>query len=688
MIRKYVYGTPLPTGAIVQEVPVSTDALPYFAVEKTEEGLAFSLSLEKKDQIFGLGESLRGINKRGYVYRSWNSDDPVHTEDKQSLYASHNLLLFFGETKCFGVYFDDPGAVTFDLAYTRTDLVRVISENGNLSVYVMEEETLTAICRAFRQLTGRSYLPPKWALGYIQSRWGYASAEDARRVTAEHRKRGIPLDAICMDIDYMEDYKDFTWDEKLIPDLRGLNKELADNHVRLVPIIDAGIKQQEGFDVYDEGHEKGYFVKRADGTDFVGGVWPGDSCFPDFLREEVRAWFGRQYHRLMETGIEGFWNDMNEPALFYSTEGLQKLKDDAATLLAEEAPLSKWGTFCRPLNNQKEDYQRFYHTVEGQQIRHDQVHNLYGAHMAYAADAGFRSFDANKRFLLFSRSSFVGSHRVGGVWQGDNCAWWSHILQNLRMMPSLNMAGYLYTGADLGGFGCNTTGDLVLRWLQLGAFTPLMRNHSALGTREQEVYRFDNWEDMKNVLSVRYALLPYLYSELMQNALTDGMMYRPLAFDYPGDSMACHTENQVMLGEGCMIAPVYEQNAVGRHVYLPEDMLMVRFRSSTDYDLQPMTAGHHWVDLQLNEMPLFIRRGHVVPLTAAAQCVEELDSTALTLLGWVDGDVQLSFYEDDGLEKDPVLSDHLTTVYVRVKDGKASAEGLGHTVDAQRLIVG
>ena len=308
--------------------------------------------------------------------------------------------------------------------------------------------------------------------------------------------------------------------------------------------------------------------------------------------------------------------------------------------------------------------------------------------MTRSAAKGLRSYDPDKRFLLFSRSSFIGAHRDGGVWQGDNSSWWGHLLMNLKMLPSLNMCGFLYTGADLGGFSCNTTEDLLLRWLELGVFTPLMRNHSAQHTRDQEIYRFSIWADMRSVLTVRYALVPYLYSEFMKAALTDGMVFRPLAFDYPADAQALRTEDQVMLGEGCMIAPVYEQNARGRHVSLPEAMLLVRFRAAEDYDLIPMPAGHHWIDLALNELPLFIRRGHFIPLAKPAEYVEGIDATRLTLLGWLDGDAALSLYDDDGQSTNVNLERGLTEIRVTVRDGRAQAEGENLVLDASRLLVG
>ena len=691
MVKRYDFGQPIDTGAVVRPLPAQQGDMPRFAVNRDGETISFSCDLGEDDLIFGLGETVRGINKRGHIYRAWNSDDFSHTENKSSLYASHNLLLFAGEGGVFGAYFDDPGAVTFDLGYTVMNRAVITSENGDLSVYLIEGDSLTDLCRQFRQLTGRSYVPPKWGLGYIQSRWGYASEEELRAVVREHRARHIPLDGMSMDIDYMDDFKDFTWNRDNFPDMPGLAAQLRADHIRLVPIIDAGVKQEDGYDVCDEGVEKGYFVKKADGSLFIGAVWPGRSYFPDFMRADVRRWFGAQYRKLLDAGIEGFWNDMNEPALFYSPETLDAAYAKAEALRGRNMGIHEsfelkdaFGSIA----NNPEDYRRFYHEIDGRPMRHDRVHNLYGGMMTRAAAEGFAEYAPEKRFLLFSRASFVGAHRYGGVWQGDNSSWWSHLLMNLKMMPSLNMCGFLYCGADLGGFSCNTTGDLLLRWLQLGAFTPLMRNHTAQHTRNQEIYRFENWPAMRGVLTVRYALLPYLYSALMKAALTDGMMFRPLAFDYPADAMACRTEDQVMLGDEAMIAPVYEQNARGRHVYLPEDMLLVRFRASEDYDLVPMAKGHHWVDLALDEFPLFIRRGRVVPLAKAAEWVEAVDGSDLTLLGWLDGDAETTLYDDDGQSTRVDLEAGLTAIRVTVRDGAATAAGKGLTLRADRLVIG
>ena len=675
MIRRYTFGTPLPTGAVVRDLPAEAGALPYFDTQRAEDGsVVFSVSLHPEEVLFGLGQAVRGIDKRGHRYESWNSDVFNHTEERPSLYGSHNLLVFFSPERLFGVYLDDPGKITWDLGYEDHSRAVITSAGGNLDAYIIEEDTLPGVARAFRRLTGRSYLPPRWAFGYIQSRWGYASEQEIRTVTEEHRKRHIPLDAVCMDIDYMVDFKNFTWKPDAFPDLARFQRELKEDHLRLVPIIDAGIKVEEGYAPYDSGKAGDFFCKKADGSDFVAAVWPGRCCFPDFLREDVRRWFGDLYRPLLEAGIEGFWNDMNEPALFYSDEGVADAfaavdRIRAGSVDYETAWFMK--DVFSGMANSPEDYRRFYHLVNGKSVRHDLVHNLYGAGMTRATAEGFRRFRPDARLLLFSRSSFVGAHRDGGIWQGDNFSWWSHLKLALQMLPGLNLCGFLFTGCDLGGFGCNVTEDLLERFLQLGVFTPLMRNHSALHTREQEIYRFSSWEIMRDTVSVRYALLPYLYSEFMKAALGDGMYFRPLAFDYPADRRAVHTQDQLLLGEGCMIAPVYEQNAAGRYVYLPEDMLLIRFRSARDYDLVPLGKGDHWIGLALNEFPLFVKQDRAVLLCAGGESSETLDDERFTVIGRITEPGIYRLYRDDGVTVSPDLESGLTAVPLPA-DGKLS----------------
>ncbi len=355
---------------------------------------------------------------------------------------------------------------------------------------------------------------------------------------------------------------------------------------------------------------------------------------------------------------------MNEPALFYSPERLKKVLDDVAALrekdnIVQEEFFPFIGKVMG-LMNSPEDYTGFYHDVGGASIRHDRVHNLYGGNMTRAAGEAFARLRSGKRTLLYSRSSFIGSHRYGGIWLGDNNSSWGQLLANIQLMPNVQMCGFLYTGADLCGFAGDTTPDLALRWLEFGIFTPLMRNHAAAGTREQEYFRFaEKMPSFRKMLELRYALLPYLYSEFMKAALQDSSYFRPLAFDFPDDADAQTIEDQLFLGEGLMVAPIYTQNAVGRYLYLPEPMKLLRLRSVSDFDEELLPAGHHYVRCGLDEVLLFIRPGCIVPTTTPAENSAQLDETNLTLWSYLpDGFGSYRMYTDDGVTTDYERPEH------------------------------
>ncbi len=650
MITKHTYGNPFNTEAVVEAVPNAEDAPAYGSVS-LEKGFAFSYTMAAQDIVYGLGEAIRGINKRGHLYVSNCSDTPDHLEDMASMYGAHNFLIIDGE-ETFGLFFDYPTAITFDIGYTLQDKLTVSCEEADLDLYVIDGENAYDIVKQFRKIIGRSYIPPKFAFGFGQSRWGYTTADDFKNVVKGYRENHIPMDMLYMDIDYMESYKDFTVNEKNFPDFKAFVDEMKAQDIHLVPIIDAGVKIEEGYDVYEEGVENNYFCKREDGSDFAAAVWPGRTHFPDVLNKEAREWFGGKYETLISQGIDGFWNDMNEPAIFYSDEGLAKYKEFLQTYQNDkddQIPFFAVQYLPKTLSNSPEDYKRFYHNVDGKMVRHDKVHNLFGYNMTRAAGEAFEKISPDKRILMFSRSSYIGMHRYGGIWTGDNKSWWSHLLLNLKMMPTLNMCGFLYTGADLGGFGANTTRDLLLRWLALGIFTPLMRNHSAIRTRDQECYRFENVEDFRHVIGIRYRLIPYLYSEYMKAALNDDMYFKPLAFDYPKDEMAREIEDQLMLGNEVMIAPVYTQNASGRYVYLPEEMKFVKFMPDGSIYEETLPQGSHFVKIALNEVSMFIRKGKCVPVVDVAESVNKIDMGTLRYIGYENAEYDL--YEDDGISR-------------------------------------
>lgn len=677
MIRKFIFGKPFETDATVLQIAKENKFVQNEAVEElksqnyevvcSENGFSFECKLKEESIVYGLGQAMGNINKRGRTYTSYCSDDPSHTENKESLYGAHNFIIIYNPSdinSSKGFFFDYPTRITFDIGYTKIDKLKVSCKTSDIAIFeilpeknssIKDDNPLKNIVTQFRNLIGQSYIAPRWALGFMQSRWGYRTEQDIRTVYESYKKAGIPLDSICLDIDYMKDYKDFTVDTEKFSDLKKFSDELKTDGVRLVPIIDAGVKIEDGYDVYEEGVKNDFFCKKQDGKNFVAGVWPGRTHFPDFMKADVRKWFGQKYKVLTDMGIEGFWNDMNEPAIFYSDEGLEEVIKRIKAVDTSNLDINSFFSFkdiVLAVSNSQDDYNRFYHEVtqDGKtyKVKHNDIHNLYGYNMTRSAGEELAKIRDGKRTLLFSRSSYIGMHRYGGIWTGDNCSWWEHLALEIKMMPSLNMCGFLYTGADIGGFGCNVSRDLLLRWLAFGVFTPLMRNHSAIGTRDQECYQFENSEDFKSVVNVRYRLLPYLYSEYIKASVKNEMYFKPLSFEYPTDSRCLEINDQLILGNEIMIAPVYTQNAKGRMVYLPQDMILVRFMSDGKIIQEKISAGDHYIEVPLNEVVMFVKLGCVVPVAKPALNSDKLDYDNLTLVGDIASEASYSLYFDDG----------------------------------------
>ena len=665
MVKKCEYGKPFETYAVVNSENISEAAEndkkalfveaamemalePYGGItwDRPEDGndmhaMQYRVRMSDGDVVYGLGENVRGINKRGWVYESKCSDDPNHTESKRSLYGAHNFIIIADSDNpaaSKGLFIDYPGRVIFDIGYLDKNELVITVCSGNFTAYVVSpamdsadgsDNHLYSIVRQFRHIIGKSYVPPRWAFGYQQCRWSYMSADEVCEVVDNYRKRNIPIDAVYLDIDYMERYKDFTVNKETFPDFADFVKKMREKHIHLVPIIDAGVKIEDGYDTYEEGRKNGYFCKEADGEDFVAGVWPGRVHFPDVLNEDARRWFGHGYKVLLDAGIDGFWNDMNEPAIFYSEKHLKEVFDKIDDYKGKNLDIQSFFEFkgmVEGVANNLGDYERFYHRAtqpDGEAVvRHDHVHNLYGFNMTRAASESFKELAPDKDILMFSRASYIGMHRYGGIWTGDNHAWWSHILLSLKMLPSLNMCGFMYVGSDIGGFNDNTTEELMMRWMGLAVFVPLMRNHAAAGTRYQELYRFTDTDAFKNIVTMRYALIPYLWEAYRKAVEQDTLMYRPLGFEHPEDRVAVATEDQLYVGEDIMICPVYTQNAVGRYVYLPEPMTMVRMKSADEHELEKYEAGHYFVEIPAQEIVFFIRDGHRIPLYKSAEYAE------------------------------------------------------------------
>lgn len=648
-IKGFEFGTPLETMIIHGEKTYGDYPLP-LKVEIEEDHGYLSFPLTDHDRVYGLGPNMGGINKRGRRYEAYCTDDPLHHEDKIVLYGAHNFFMIEDDDVATGYFIDFPSRIYYDVGFKDLNQFNIHVHGKDFTLYIIEGASLKEIIHEFHTIIKKPYLPPRWGLGYFQSRWGYRDEEEIRQIHQTFKEKKLPLEGIYLDLDYMEDFKDFTISNERFPNFKELVSDLKDEGVRLIPIIDAGVKVEEGYPVYEEGIKDDHFVKNAKGEPYVAAVWPGKVHFPDFLQENTRDWFGQWYQSLTNMGIEGVWNDMNEPAIFYDEDSLDEAVDLA--IKAKGKNLGVYDFFdlkdkFQNIGNKDEYYRRFFHNIHGESYTNESVHNQYGFMMTKSASDGLREL-LQKRPVLISRASSIGMHAYGGIWTGDNSSWWSHIELNLKMLPTLNMSGFYYVGADTGGFGGNSSGELLSRWMQLSVFTPLLRNHSALGTNKQEPYAFGE-EVMRinrKLLEDRYRLIPYLYSELLKRYHHGGLMFTPLSFEYFGQE-AQDAEDQLFLGEEIMITPIYKPNGKGRYVYLPEEMTLVNFKDEPE--LEVLDSGVHYISYDLDELKFFIRRNKLMVYGESSLNEKELKRDTLHLIGFIDQEASYTFYNDDGL---------------------------------------
>lgn len=661
--KVFKYGHPIETGAVVEE-KIKTILEEDLDIQFQEGYSKISINLSPEDMVYGLGGNLGGINKRGRLYESYCTDEPLHIEDRAKLYSAHNFFIISGEVTR-GYFIDFPSRIKYDIGYYNENYFNIKIYGQDFYIYIIEGEDPVEISSKFLEIIGKSYIPPKWAFGYFQSRWGYRDKDEVRRVYQTFRKNDIPLEGIFLDLDYMEDFKDFTISEERFSGFKEFVEDLKTDGLYLVPIIDAGVKVEKGYHIYEEGIAGDHFCKDEEGKPYEGVVWPGKVHFPDFMKEETQLWFGLKYKVLTDCGIQGFWNDMNEPAIFYEQEAL-----DEAIQYAQESRDKDLDVFSyfklkdnfTNLANKDSYYKSFYHELDGKRVSNHEVHNLYGYYMTKSANMGLTRLLKDKRFLLISRASSIGMHRYGGIWTGDNSSWWSHLEQNIKMLPSLNMCGFFYIGADTGGFGGNCNGELLTRWLQLSIFTPLLRNHSAIGCNNQEPYVFTEevLENTRNLIKARYSLIPYIYSEYMKAVNNYTLMFKPLSFEFQG-TLAEEAEDQILLGDQLMLAPVYDSNRRGRYVYFPEEMLEVSFLEE-DMTTTIRKKGIYYIEYGLEDLKFFLRKNSILPYVKTSKNVKELDLKNIEILAYVDDEAIYELYDDDGKSYDSSYSTNINIV--------------------------
>ena len=577
-----------------------------------QDEMAFEIvkKLQGPEHFYGLGDKTGFMDKRHYEYEMWNTDNPDPQVDSfKALYKSIPFFMALTEQHAYGIFLDNPYKSVFNMGQESEEYYYFGAVAGNLDYYYIAGETLREVLEGYTYLTGTCPLPQKWTLGYHQSRWGYVTQEDVEEVARNMREWGIPCDAIHFDIDYMQDYKVFTWNEKRYHgDSAGYLKSLSDRGFKPVTINDPGVKKEKGYYVYDEGVERGYFAKTPEGEVYINAVWPGDAAFPDFGNPDARKWWGENHSFLLDKGIRGIWNDMNEPASFKGP-----LPDDVVF------------------------------TDEDRPMEHRRMHNLYGHLMAKATYEGLKRLDGRRPFVI-TRACYAGTQKYATCWTGDNHSIWAHLQMAIPQLCNLGMSGMPFAGTDIGGFGSDTTEELMLRWVQVGCFSPLFRNHSAMGTRRQEPWQFSEQalEIYRRYVILRYHWIPYLYDLFYEQERTGAPILRPLVFHYEKDSVAQTCNDEFLFGERILVAPVVNQGAVKRMVYLPKGEWY-------DYWTGEKLSGETWLikDAPIEICPIYVKAGSVIPTMEPMAYVGEKESETLVLEVFP-GKGQYEHYLDNG----------------------------------------
>ena len=570
-------------------------------------------SMSPDEQFYGLGDKPGFLNKRGYDYDNWNVDfGQVHNESVKGIYKSIPIMYGLKNGHPYGLFFDNTYKSHFDLGKESENYYYYSATDGNVDYYVLGGHSLKDVVANYTYLTGVTPLPQKWVLGYQQSRWGYSTSDDrVAKIADGFEKYHLPIDVIHLDIDYMRGYRDFTWDTTKFKNPKQFVAEMRKRGIRLMPILDAGVKQdKDDYDIYKEGIEKGYFVENPDGTVFVGRVWPGDAVFPDFGRPEVRNWWAKHVKFFADVGACGVWNDMDEPASF---DG--------------ELPTDL-----------------IFHDGE-QKTTHTRMHNVFGHLQAQAAYEGMKAA-TGKRPYIITRAAYAGTQKYSTIWTGDNQSIWSHLQLAIPQLNSLGMSGFAIAGTDIGGFQKDTTPELLTRWLEASLFVPLFRNHAEMGTRYQEPWSFDRQtlDTYRDYLNLRYRFVPFLYDQLRHETESGLPVMRPLVLNYDQDPAVRQINDEYMVGTSILVAPIVNQGADKRLVYLPAGKWL-DFWNNAEYSGQQTIM----VNAPLEKLPLFIKKDTILPWDNKVKHISDEPEKVMTFRLFGDCGAY-KHYQDNGLD--------------------------------------
>ncbi|MDO9255303.1 MAG: glycoside hydrolase family 31 protein [Bacteroidales bacterium] len=585
----------------IGEVPKNWSLKPHF-YSKNGKTIA-ALPIAKGTSLYGTGENTGSLIRNGKTITLWNTDNYKYQMDSgKRLYQSHPWVLGVDrDGTAFGVIADNSWKQQVELS----DSIRFISDGPAFRVLVIQRNSPQEVIKELANLTGKMEMPPLWALGYQQSRYSYVPDTRIKEIADTLRMKSLPCDVIWMDINYMERFKIFTFDKINMPDPQAVNNYLHQKEFKSVWMIDPGVKVEKDYFVYESGSVGNHWVQNAEHKEFNGTVWPGKCAFPDFTRPETRSWWSALYKDFMATGIDGVWNDMNEPSVF-------------------DGP-----GVSMPENN--------WHRGGGdlQADVHLRYHNVYGMLMVKASRDGILKVNLDKRPFILSRSGFLGSSRYAATWTGDNCGTVEHMKMSVPLSLNLGLSGQPFSGPDMGGYALNTTSDLFGQWIAMGAFFPFMRGHAEKGTNNKEPWAFGT--EIENVsrtaLNRRYRLLPYFYTLFYEASKTGMPVMRPVFFADPKDVTLRNEEQTFLVGDNLLIIPKWAVNPS-----LPKG----------SWRTLSITGENSTIDKYQADVK--VKGGAIIPMGKIIQNTTQYSLDSLTLIVSLDknGKATGTLYEDAG----------------------------------------
>jgi alpha-glucosidase len=567
--------------------------------------------MQPNERFVGLGEKTGNLDRKGEGYTNWNYDAFGYATNRDPIYSSIPFYIGIHDGLNYGIFLDNTFQTDFNFGASNNRFSSFAAQGGELSYYFIYHKKLAAIIGSYTSLTGRMKMPPLWSLGYQQNRYSYYPETEVMRIAQTLREKKIPADGITLDIHYMDHYKLFTWDKERFGNPEAMNKKLNSMGFKTTVIVDPGIKVEKGYEAYEDGVKQDIFVKYADSTNYTAEVWPGWCHFPDFTSEAGRAWWRNKVKFFSNTGVSGIWNDMNE--------------------------IASWGQKM-PSN--------IIFNYDGALASHKQAHNVYGMQMARSSFEG--AVEAtNKRPFVLTRAGYAGLQRYTAIWTGDNRSEDDHMLLGVRLLSSLGLSGVSFTGMDIGGFTGNPSINLYARWIQIGAFNPYFRNHTAVNTKSSEPWSYGEevTEISRNYISLRYKLLPYLYSTFNESVVDGLPVVRSLAIDNTFDAKIYDTQfqNQFLFGQAFLIAPFESTKDFG-NIYFPKGKWYNLYTGAVEQG-----NTEKIVRLSLQKLPVYVKESSIVPMQSLVQTTAEKPTDTLTI-NIYKGDVNNSFiyYEDDG----------------------------------------